>query len=443
MGNYVRRGTGILGTNAECPICKRKFNLWTTFNNFNSHIDACLQKGPPPKKSFDDSSINNSDLYDPNILSLKQKCEDLKVPWTDNHVYIIIERENLVYESLNQINQLGEYEIRSEFQIFFSGEIAQDAGGLMKEWLNLLMAELLSESWGMFVLANTQEVAYTIPIKEVESLSMYYYLFGRAIGKALLENVPINCHLSKVIFKHILQLRVELEDLRYIDEELYKSLCYMLQNPINGVFFETFSVKKRHLGDEFIMALVQDGQNIEVNDANKEEYAIKRAELELHNGFYEAIENIKNGFYFVVPFNVISHLTPEELEQALCGIDIIDIVDWQLNTEYKSPFSENHKVIVWFWKILRRLSQSQLSNLLVFVTGTSRLPIGGFTSLKTLRGDSAKFTIESVKYVPGILPRAHTCFNRLDLPIYQSKKELKKALLFVIENHSIGFGLDN
>jgi len=89
------------------------------------------------------------------------------------------------------------------------------------------------------------------------------------------------------------------------------------------------------------------------------------------------------------------------------------------------------------------LSQSQLSNLLVFVTGTSRLPIGGFISLKTLRGDSAKFTIESVKYVSGTLPRAHTCFNRLDLPIYQSKKELKKALLFVIENHSIGFGLDN
>jgi len=196
------------------------------------------------------------------------------------------------------------------------------------------------------MLANTQQVAYTIPIKEVESLGMHYYLFGRAIGKALLENVPINCHLSKVIFKHILQLKVEFEDLNYIDAELYKSLIYMLQNPIDGVFFETFSVKKRHLGDEFIMALIQNGQNIEVNDANKEEYVMKRAELELYSGIFEAIENIKNGFYFVVPFDVISHLTPEQLEQAICGIDIIDIEDWQLNTEYKSPFSENHKVII-------------------------------------------------------------------------------------------------
>ena len=41
----------------------------------------------------------------------------------------------------------------------------------------------------------------------------------------------------------------------------------------------------------------------------------------------------------------------------------------------------------------------------------------------------------------GNLPKAHTCFNRLDLPRYPDYKHMKEALDFVANNEILGFGI--
>jgi len=38
--------------------------------------------------------------------------------------------------------------------------------------------------------------------------------------------------------------------------------------------------------------------------------------------------------------------------------------------------------------------------------------------------------------------KAHTCFNRLDLPDYKNKKDLQEAIEYVVKNEIIGFGID-
>jgi hypothetical protein len=77
-------------------------------------------------------------------------------------------------------------------------------------------------------------------------------------------------------------------------------------------------------------------------------------------------------------------------------------------------------------------SQKELQRILQFCTGTSRLPLGGFKSLESHRGEKAMFCIQRVTYdatkpggVMSNLPKAHTCFNRLDLPRYPSYNDLK------------------
>ncbi|NXR07482.1 WWP1 ligase, partial [Semnornis frantzii] len=62
--------------------------------------------------------------------------------------------------------------------------------------------------------------------------------------------------------------------------------------------------------------------------------------------------------------------------------------------------------------------------LLQFVTGTCRLPLGGFAELMGNNGPQ-KFCIEKVGKETW-LPRSHTCFNRLDLPPYKSYEQLKE-----------------
>ena len=80
----------------------------------------------------------------------------------------------------------------------------------------------------------------------------------------------------------------------------------------------------------------------------------------------------------------------------------------------------------------------------MFSTGSSRVPLGGFSSLESNRGNTARFTIESIPYVKNKknFIKAHTCFNRLDIPYFTEKKELEEAIKFVCNNEILGFGID-
>ena len=42
----------------------------------------------------------------------------------------------------------------------------------------------------------------------------------------------------------------------------------------------------------------------------------------------------------------------------------------------------------------------------------------------------------------GMWPRAHTCFNRIDLPLYASRDELEGYLTLVINMEITGFSMD-
>lgn len=62
----------------------------------------------------------------------------------------------------------------------------------------------------------------------------------------------------------------------------------------------------------------------------------------------------------------------------LYGVPYIDANDWMENTEYKGEYNAGHKVIKWFWEIVKEFDQEQLAHLLKFCTGSSRTPIQGF-----------------------------------------------------------------
>ena len=90
------------------------------------------------------------------------------------------------------------------------------------------------------------------------------------------------------------------------------------------------------------------------------------------------------------------------------------------------------------------MTQKQLSNFLMFCTGSSRVPFDGFSKLESNRGEIAEFTIEYGNCTEGKknFIKAHTWFNRIDLPNYKTKNELKEALEYVSTNEILGFGID-
>uniref|UniRef100_A0A1A8NCB9 NEDD4-like E3 ubiquitin-protein ligase WWP2 n=1 Tax=Nothobranchius rachovii TaxID=451742 RepID=A0A1A8NCB9_9TELE len=87
--------------------------------------------------------------------------------------------------------------------------------------------------------------------------------------------------------------------------------------------------------------------------------------------------------------------------------------------------------------VVKEMDNEKRIRLLQFVTGTCRLPVGGFAELIGSNGPQ-KFCIDKVGKETW-LPRSHTCFNRLDLPPYRSLEQLREKLLFAIEETE-GFG---
>jgi hypothetical protein len=69
------------------------------------------------------------------------------------------------------------------------------------------------------------------------------------------------------------------------------------------------------------------------------------------------------------------------LQVILFGLPEIDVDDWQNNTQYKRCTAQV-KQIDWFWQVVRRFDNERRVRLLQFVTGTSRVPMGGFRELQ-------------------------------------------------------------
>lgn len=69
----------------------------------------------------------------------------------------------------------------------------------------------------------------------------------------------------------------------------------------------------------------------------------------------------------------------------------------------------------WFWEICAEMDTSQKANLLQFVTGTSKIPLGGFRELRGINNQITPFSIHRTTEIEK-LPMSHTCFNQLDLP---------------------------
>ena len=88
----------------------------------------------------------------------------------------------------------------------------------------------------------------------------------------------------------------------------------------------------------------------------------------------------------------------------------------------------------WFWSAAHAFPDAQKRQLLTFVTGSDRVPIEGLKNLQP------PFTISRNGGHSDRLPTAHTCFNHLLLPQYESFQALQNRLQLAIANAE-GFGL--
>uniref|UniRef100_A0A7N8X190 E3 ubiquitin-protein ligase n=1 Tax=Mastacembelus armatus TaxID=205130 RepID=A0A7N8X190_9TELE len=356
-----------------------------------------------------------------------------------SHVKITVSRQTLFEDSFQQIMALKPYDLRRRLYVIFRGEEGLDYGGLAREWFFLLSHEVLNPMYCLFEYAGKSNYCLQInPASAINPDHLSYFCFiGRFIAMALFHGKFIDTGFSLPFYKRMLNKKLILKDLESIDPEFYNSLIWIRDNNIEECGLEMyFSVDMEILGKITSHDLKPDGANVLVTEENKEEYISLMAEWRFSRGVEGQTKAFLDGFNEVVPLQWLQYFDEKELEVMLCGMQEVDLQDWQRNTVYRH-YTRNSKQIIWFWQLVKEVDNEVRLRLMQFVTGTCRLPLGGFAELMGSNGPQ-KFCIEKVGKDTW-LPRSHTCFNRLDLPPYKSFEQLKEKMLFAIEETE-GFG---
>eukprot|EP01032_Pedospumella_encystans_P015961 gene15961-18228_t len=390
--------------------------------------------------------------YRSKLLWFLDRLSEFQVVPTEGYIKIEVRRNRLLEDSHSVLTQFQADDLHKYMRIEFHGEPGIDAGGLEREWFALVAEAIFAPETGLFTCSGSEALgSYHInPTSGARNLNhlSYFKFVGRFIGKAILGQQSIEANFSVPLRKQILSMPVTFSDLEFVDEELFRNLVWLKENDNVSNLMLFFSISYPGVGDQPPVEydLIPGGADIPVIDENKEEYLQLRLRHRMLDSIKPQLENLLTGIYEVIPADLLSVFDYQELDLLLCGVPDISVQDWKENTEYMGLYRKQgaaHKVIKWFWTAVEAMSHEERIRLLQYTTGCSRLPAQGFKALQSTDGRYRKFNIQSIFKSDSVVPRAHTCFNKLDLPLYDSQRELDAYLSVVINMENItGFSIE-
>lgn len=342
-----------------------------------------------------------------------------------------VRREHVFHDSFKWLCfKTGDEMKFGKLNIRFTGEEGVDAGGVTREWFQVLARQMFDPNYALYIPVSSDRTTFhPNKLSGINDEHLRFFKFiGRIIGKALYEGRLLDCFFSRAVYKRILGKSVSVKDMESFDPDYYKSLCWMLENDITDIITETFSVEDDEFGVTKVVDLIPNGREITVTEENKHEYVRVVVEHKLLSSVKDQMENFLSGksnviemqslstltlllgFHDIIPAELISIFNEQELELLISGLPDIDIDDWKSNTEYHN-YSPSSPQIQWFWRAVRSFDKEELAKLLQFVTGTSKVPLNGFKELEGMNGVN-RFNIHRDYGNKDRLPTTHTCFNR-------------------------------
>uniref|UniRef100_A0A3B4DGE8 HECT-type E3 ubiquitin transferase n=1 Tax=Pygocentrus nattereri TaxID=42514 RepID=A0A3B4DGE8_PYGNA len=360
------------------------------------------------------------------------------------HCRIEVCREEIFEESYRQVMKMRQKDLWKRLMVKFRGEEGLDYGGVAREWLYLLSHEMLNPYYGLF--QYSRDDIYTLQINPDSAVNpehlSYFHFVGRIMGMAVFHGHYIDGGFTLPFYKQLLGKPITLEDMESVDPDLHNSLVWILENDITGVLDHTFCVEHSAYGQIIQQELKPNGKSIPVTEETKKEYVRLYVNWRFLHGIEAQFLALQKGFNEVIPQHLLKAFDEKELELIVCGLGKIDIHDWRANTRLKHCTADSN-VVKWFWKAVESFDEERRARLLQFVTGSSRVPLQGFKALqgKKCAAGPRQFTIHQIDASTNNLPKAHTCFNRIDIPPYESYEKLYDKLLTAIEE-TCGFAVE-
>lgn len=180
--------------------------------------------------------------------------------------------------------------------------------------------------------------------------------------------------------------------------------------------------------------LVAGGEDKELTFENRLEYARKKLYVRM-NEFKRQAHAIKKGMCQIVPEALLNMVSHAELEEWVYGKKHIDVDLLRRNTGYEGAYKEpGNKVVEWFWRALREMSQDERRQFILFCYAQPTIPAND----EEFRRQKKRFLIAPQKSAGGDeddhgdadqrLMKASTCFFNLWIPQYTSYEILKAKI---------------
>lgn len=279
----------------------------------------------------------------------------------------------------------------------------------------------------------------------------YFNFFGRFVAKALIDKRQIDLPFSPVFWKLVLNQPVTLLDLVKVDKSLGQTLIDLQEMLIKcrtrkakaifkGVSLENLGLVFTLPGFDEI-ELKPSGKNCYLNLDNVEEYISLVTSCTLLQTLQA--QAFRQGLEVLLSSSTLDLFTGEEMEDLLCGQ-----VGTQWNmSELQQYINPAHGYTVSspvFHNLLITMSELTLAEqrkFLQFISGSPRLPVGGFASLNprltVVRKDPSILGMHPDEYLPSVM----TCQNYLKLPEYSGIEILQRNLKYAINEGHESFHL--
>ncbi|XP_050303094.1 apoptosis-resistant E3 ubiquitin protein ligase 1 isoform X2 [Anthonomus grandis grandis] len=358
-----------------------------------------------------------------------------------------VRRDKLLESSMKATKSYSVTDWCKNFEITFTGEQGIDWGGLRREWFELICAQLFDAKYGLFTSFHEgqQSLVHPNPNRPANLKLKHYEFAGKVVGKCLYESALggsyrqlVRARFTRSFLAQVIGLRVHYKFFEQDDPDLYLTkIKYLLENNIDEIETEVHFVEEEYDDTGQLVKMVEllpNGTKIRVRDSTKLQYLDALAQYRLATRVKDELEAFLKGLNDLIPDNLLSIFDENELELLLCGTGQYSVADLRAHHILNGDSVEFRRVVGWFWAAVGNFTQEEMARLLQFATGCSQLPAGGFAEL------APRFQITAAPTF-GNLPTAHTCFNQLCLPDYDSYEQFEKALLLAISEGTEGFGM--
>lgn len=268
---------------------------------------------------------------------------------------------------------------------------------------------------------------------------------GKFCAKIIIDGLVTGLQYNSLLLHWLTGKSPMLEYLKELDVVMYNSLQWILENDISHCDL-TFSASYVLFDINHIYDLIENGRNVNVINENKRLYVDCMITWLIRGRYEPACTHFLQAFHSLIPVKYLQHFSVQEIQLLIGGNKEVNVGDIKSTAFYGNGYTQHSEEILWFWKLLSEMNLVMLTQLLLFITGSTCIsPLYNnlnppLTITKIDIGIAIASCDRSVETLPLPLPVAHTCFNQLMLPNYSSYEVMKEKLYYAIEHgNGVGF----